>query len=68
MQARRGHGGRNAKFVFPSAVRWLDIYQWVWGPCVRQRLGSEREHGNKEDRITVADIQNRSRDDEHSDA
>ena len=68
MQARHGHNEENAEIVFLSATRVFHVYRRVWVPHLVQRLCREREHGNTEDKFTVAVVQHRPRSDEDSDA
>lgn len=45
---------RTRWFTFASAVRGFHIYCRVWTPWLGQHLHREREHGNTEDRFSVA--------------
>ena len=43
-----------AEYCFKSAFWGYHVYRQVWTPHHGQRLVSEREHGNAEDRFTIA--------------
>ena len=42
------------EFSFTAAVRGFHVYHRVWLPHLGQRLSTEREHGNAEDRFAIA--------------
>ena len=55
---------KETQLTFNSAVPGFHVYRKVWTPHFGQRLGSEREHDNVEDRNAVAVIQRRPTGDE----
>lgn len=42
------------EFCFAAVVKGFHVYSRVWLPQVGQRLSSEREHGNVDDRFAIA--------------
>ena len=43
-----------SEFCFAAAVKGFHVYSRVWLQQVGQRLSSEREHGNVDDRFAIA--------------
>ena len=44
----------DSEFSFTAAVTGFHVYHRVWLPHLGQRLNTEREHGNAEDRFVIA--------------
>ena len=44
----------DSEFSLAAAVTGFHVYRRVWLPHLGQRLSVEREHGNAEDRFTIA--------------